>query len=179
MKLLVLDIDETLLFATEQILDRAPDFEAGQYLVYKRPGLEEFFKRVNAHFELAVWTSSTEGYAAAVLPEIIPIGITLQFAWSRERCTRRYDPELLDYEWSKDLGKLKRRGYRLEHVLMVDDTPAKLAKHYGNLVRAKPYFGDAHDAELSPLADYLISLAQVPNVRLIEKRFWRSATYVV
>lgn len=175
MKLLVLDLDETLFFATERRLDHAPDFEVGEYWVYKRPGLDEFFRRVNAHFQLAVWTSSTPQYAAAVVPQVVPAYITLQFVWARERCTRRFDPELLDYEWSKDLSKLKRRGYALEQVLMVDDTPAKLARHYGNLVRVRPYFGDTTDAELGPLADFLISLANVSNVRTIEKRYWRSA----
>ncbi|MDQ4120460.1 MAG: hypothetical protein M3209_03335 [Acidobacteriota bacterium] len=38
-KLLVLDLDETLIYATEEELERKADFRAGQYLVYKRPFL--------------------------------------------------------------------------------------------------------------------------------------------
>jgi len=87
----------------------------------------------------------------------------------------RFDPEHQDYEWAKNLGKIKRRGYRLEQVLMVDDTPAKLAKHYGNLVRVKPFFGDLADQELFQLGEYLPTLAKSPNVRRIEKRFWRKS----
>ncbi len=85
----------------------------------------------------------------------------------------RFDPEHQDYEWTKNLGKIKRRGYRLEQGLMVDDTPAKLAKHYGNLVRVKPFFGDLADQELFRLGEYLPTLAKASNVRKIEKRFWR------
>lgn len=56
---------------------------------------------------------------------------------------------------------------------MVDDTPAKLARHYGNLVRVRPFVGDQGDTELQQLGDYLCTLAGVPNVRAVEKRFWR------
>ena len=174
MKLLVLDLDETLIHATDGHLEREPDFEVGQYAVYKRPGLDSFLSTVEAKFDLAVWTSSTRVYAALVVSSIFPPNVELNFVWSRERCTMRFDPELLDYEWTKNLGKLRRRGYQLEQVLVVDDTPEKLAKHYGNLVRVKPFFGNPEDRELLQLGQYLLTLAEVPNVRKIEKRFWRT-----
>lgn len=174
MKLLVLDLDETLIYATEQGLDRVPDFRVGPYSVYTRPGLEGFLSSVKRCFKLAVWTSSSRLYADAVVPMIFGPTAELEFVWSRERCTRRFDPEAQTYEWTKNLGKLKRKGYRLEEVLMLDDTPAKLAKHYGNLVRARPFFGDQSDTELLRLAVYLPRLAEVANVRSVEKRNWRS-----
>lgn len=172
-KLLVLDLDETLIHATETGLDRAPDFEVGPYAVYKRPGLEAFLSAMQAHFDLAVWTSSTGAYALPVVAHIFPPEVQPKFVWARERCTLRFHGEDHDYEWAKNLDKLKRRGYRLEHVLMLDDTPAKLANHYGNLVRARPFFGDLADRELYLLSDYLPTLALAENVRRIEKRFWR------
>jgi carboxy-terminal domain RNA polymerase II polypeptide A small phosphatase len=174
MKLLVLDIDETLVFGTEDSLEREPDFIVGPYSIYKRPGLDEFLASVRSLFQIAIWTSSTKPYADEVVPNIIPKDLELSFTWSRERCTRRFDSELYEYEWAKNLSKLKRVGYKLEDVLMVDDTPAKLSNHYGNLVRVKPFFGDDSDTELHRLAAYLPSLADVPNVRNIEKRYWRS-----
>ncbi len=175
MTLLVLDLDETLIHATDGCLERDPDFDVGPYAVYKRPGLDAFLSTVRSHFELAVWTSSTRLYAIPVVAAIFPPDLELKFLWSRERCTMRFDPELHDYEWAKNLGKLKRHGYRLEQVLMVDDTPAKLARHYCNLVRVKPFVGDLADRELFTLGEYLPTLAQAPNVRRIEKRFWRRA----
>jgi RNA polymerase II subunit A small phosphatase-like protein len=174
MNLLVLDLDETLVYATEGYLDRNPDFEAGSYAVYKRPGLDQFLSTVRAYFDLAVWTSSNRLYADFVVPNTIPSDIELKFIWSRERCTMRFDPERHDYESVKNLNKLKRRGYRLEQILMVDDTPAKLAGHYGNLVRVKPFFGDLDDRELFQLSKYLPTLSETKNVRKIEKRFWRN-----
>ncbi len=54
--LLILDLDETLIWATEEALDQAPDFEVGPYSVYKRPGVAEFLATAMQWFELAVWT---------------------------------------------------------------------------------------------------------------------------
>jgi len=65
--LLILDIDETLIYAAEGPLERAEDFRVGPYFVYLRPFLGEFLRFAAEHFEVATWTSSTEGYATSVL----------------------------------------------------------------------------------------------------------------
>lgn len=41
-KLLILDLDGTLIFATERPLTREADFRVGPYPVYGRPGLPDF-----------------------------------------------------------------------------------------------------------------------------------------
>ncbi len=41
-KLLVLDLDETLVYATEQALDYPHHSSVGKYLVYDRPHVGEF-----------------------------------------------------------------------------------------------------------------------------------------
>lgn len=173
--LLILDLDETLVHATDAPLERAHDFEVGPYVVYRRPGVDAFIRAMSAHFELAVWTSSTRLYAEPVVAELFPADIAPGFVWSRERCTRRFDPDTHDFEWAKNLDKVKRRGYPLERVLIVDDTPKKLDRHYGNLVRVKPFEGDPSDTELFGLIEYLPTLADAANVRSIEKRDWRKA----
>ena len=177
--LLILDLDETLVHATESPLSHLHDFEVGPYVVYRRPGVESFVRAMHRHFVLAVWTSSTRLYAEGVVPQIFPAEIPLRFVWSRERCTRRFDPETHDFEWAKNLDKVKRLGFPLERVLIVDDTPKKLERHYGNLVRVKAFEGDLSDTELFGLIEYLPTLAEVPNVRSVEKRYWRKATQVV
>lgn len=174
-KLLILDLDETLVHAADATLEREPDFTAGPYSLYKRPGLDAFLQAMTTRFRLAVWTSSSRSYAECVCENIFPEEMHLDFIWARDRCTPRFQPELQDFEWTKNLGKLKRKGYRLEHVIMLDDTPAKLARHYGNLVRVKPFFGDLSDRELFDLTGYLSKLGDAVNIRAIEKRNWRSS----
>ncbi|MEZ4380766.1 MAG: HAD family hydrolase [Nannocystaceae bacterium] len=172
-KLLVLDLDETLVHAADLRLGRPPVQHIGPYAIYHRPGVDEFLARCFASFEVGVWTASTLEYARPVLDALLDRG-RLAFLWGRERCTLRRDPETYEYEHLKDLKKLRRRGYRREKVLFVDDTPGKIARSYGNYVRVAPYFGAPEDDELPILADYLEHLRDVDDVRQVDKRGWRS-----
>jgi hypothetical protein len=51
---------------------------------------------------------------------------------------------------------------------MIDDTPTKLAKHYGNLLSIKSFEGDLTDNELQLLTSFLEKLANVENVRRVK-----------
>ncbi len=113
------------------------------------------------------------GFAKVVVKEVFSSDYPLEFFWSQEKCTRVYDVDKLEHYFVKDLGKLKRKGYRLESTLMVDDTPKKLERHYGNLIRITEWFGDANDSELLALIQYLSELKDAPNVRKVEKRGWQ------
>ncbi len=79
-----------------------------------------------------------------------------------------------EFEYLKDLRKMKRKGYDLNQTIMVDNTPGKLTRNYGNLGRLDDFFGDQNDRELKRLRNYLNDLIQVPNVRTVEKRGWQS-----
>ena len=63
--LLILDVDESLLFATEAPMRDGHDFECGDYAVFCRPLLDEFLQRVRAHFKLAVWSSASADYVCS------------------------------------------------------------------------------------------------------------------
>jgi TFIIF-interacting CTD phosphatase-like protein len=172
--LVIFDLDETLIHTAEQPLARDPDFNLGRFLVYKRPFVEDLLIDCARNCTLAVWTSATQDYAEAILERLIPEDIELAFVWTRERCIRRYDSEQEGYGWVKDLKKVKRHGFPLERVLMVDDTPGNLTRQYGNYIRVAPYLGDENDRELALLARYLQELRGVENVRMVEKRGWWS-----
>lgn len=175
-KLLILDLDETLLYATEHALEGIEtDFFFARYQIYLRPHLSQFLAFCSQNFRLAVWTSSSEDYAKYIVERIFGEQHALEFVWARRRCTYRFDPEFMDYEWHKNLDKLKRKGYDLSQVIMLDDTPRKLARHYGNLLRIKMFEGDPVDHELSLIIPFLDKLRLAPNVRRVEKRNWRSS----
>ena len=172
-KLLILDLDETLVFSTREPIDREPDFMVvGCYHAYKRPYLNNFLDYCFTRFRVAVWTSSSEDYAEAVVENVFeqkPF-----FLWARGRCTLRVDPETREYYWVKNLQKLKRKGYRLESILIIDDSPEKLQKNYGNHIRISPYFGRTDDDELLLLMQYLEMIRDCDNVRNLEKRDWKA-----
>jgi RNA polymerase II subunit A small phosphatase-like protein len=171
--LLVLDLDETLVYAAERPFARPPDFADGPYAVYRRPHLGEFLRGCSERFDLAFWSSSGEAHVATVVPAILPAGVEAAFARSRGRCVRRFDPETREDYFVKDLRKVRRRGFDLRRVLVVDDTPRKAERNYGNAVYVRPWLGDPDDDELELLGRYLSSLHAVPDVRLVEKRGWR------
>lgn len=173
-KLLILDLDETLIHATEQRLDGEPDFKLDPYFVYRRPYLTEFLEFAFTHFEVAVWTSSSMPYAQSVVRAILPAGRSLKFLWARERCITRRSFELQSYYWVKDLKKVRRAwDFPLERIIMVDDSPEKLERQYGNLVRVEAFLGAVHDDELLKLPKFLSWLDEHEDVRGVEKRGWK------
>jgi RNA polymerase II subunit A small phosphatase-like protein len=174
MHLLILDLDETLIHGTRTPLEREADFTVGGYHVYRRPHLSEFLVGCFDDFEVAVWTSSTMHYATAIVKNIITTPDDLAFLWARERCTRRFDSETRSHYWIKDLKKVKRRGYSLDEVIMVDDTPSNLERNFGNHVGVTEWTGAPDDDELLRLGAYLKEIRHKPNIRKIEKRYWRS-----
>lgn len=173
-KLLILDLDETLIYATEEGLERQQDFIVGSYFVYKRPFLQEFIEFCLENFDIAVWTSSTKNYATEIVKEIFPDPNGLKFFWSRLRCTIRYDEELQETYFEKMMSKVRKRKYNLTKVIVVDDSPEKWRNSYGNLVRVKPFFGETEDTELKKLIVYLERLKSAENIRKIEKRMWQN-----
>jgi TFIIF-interacting CTD phosphatase-like protein len=179
-KLLILDLDETLIHATAKPLVQQSDFLVYNYHVYKRPYLDTFLATCLDWFDVAVWTSSGAEYASKVVDTIFPDPQALAFVWTSDRCSivYNYNYDLIDgdypqYYSRKLLKKVKRRGYNLESVIAIDDTPKKWEKSYGNLVRVTPFEGDKSDRELEHLLIYLDTLKNEKNIRSIEKRGWR------
>lgn len=171
-KLLVLDLDETLVFSSEQELDRPADLSVVGYHVYKRPHLDPFLEFAFSRFEVGVWTSSGKLYAEPLVAALMP-GRPVAFVWSAMRCSLARDWETGAYSTQKRLAKLKKLGFKLQHIIGIDDTPSKYARNYGNLVPVREFTGDRSDDELAHLPHYLETLSGEPNIRAIEKRNWR------
>ena len=150
------------------------DFRVGPFHVHKRPHLDEFLSRAGRHYKLAIWSSASSDYVAAIAQHILPRGFKWAFVWSRERCTVKRNLETFEADYVKDLKKVKRLGYDLARILVVDDTRCKTARNYGNAIYIEPFVGDPGDEELRLLLEYLESLVGCQNFRSIEKRDWRT-----
>ena len=173
--LLILDIDETLIHGREEPLARFCEFRAGLYHIYERPHLSQFLQSVSELYDLACWSSATHDYLEIVVKAITnDLAAPILFVWDRSRCTRRTDFTLQEEYFLKDLRKVKKKGYDLDRVLILEDEPRKVNRHFGNAVFVRPYVGALDDDELLKLAAYLKSIASVPNFRALEKRNWRS-----
>ncbi len=55
--LLILDLDETLIFGSEDRLHREADFRVGPFFLYKRPFLDQFLKSVSRRL---MWRSGRQ-----------------------------------------------------------------------------------------------------------------------
>jgi len=184
--LLILDLDETLIHASNERLERAEEFRLLDYFVYVRPHLEHFLMECEPLFRLAVWSSASDDYVEEIVKKIFPRRFALEFVWGRSRCTFSLDSAQVQrdgyldpgshYSYVKKLHKLKRKGFRLERTLIVDDTPAKCVHNYGNAIYVKEYNGERDDQELPALARYLSTLKAAVDVRKLEKRHWRSVS---
>lgn len=187
--LIILDLDETLLFATQNELDYPPHHVIWPYHVYLRPFFHSFLGKIQPHFELALWSSASDEYVEAMVKTVFPKDFEFHFFWGRSRCTPllhaghegHYRPdEVLGHQlFVKKLKKVKRIfKWPMERILIVDDTPEKCLDNYGNAIYINEFNGERDDVELLKLTDYLISLKDVPNVRAIEKRGWAYAPVI-
>jgi RNA polymerase II subunit A small phosphatase-like protein len=192
-RLLVLDLDETLFHALDTcevatavamgIMENEHDYDfelLDAYKAIERPFVHRFLHWAFENFTVGIWTSATQDYADLVVEKLIKDarhGVPL-FVFARDRCTKQfnrcamYQHGSYDYEYIKDLKKIKKFGFRLEDIIVVDDTPAKLQRNYGNLVTIKPFLGDYKDTEMLKLVEYLTILNRAPNIRKVEKRGW-------
>ena len=184
--LLILDIDETLIHTTDKELHQKVDFKIFDYNVYKRPFLDEFLEEIRSEFIIAIWSSASDDYVEAITKKIIPKEIKLEFVWGRSRCTYRrnfqideyghYNNGFLNhYHYIKPLKKVKRKGYNIDRILIIDDSPHKSKDNFGNAIYPKEFTGDVNDRELKLLSKYLKKLKDKKNVRRIEKRNWRNS----
>jgi len=178
-KLLILDIDETLIHGATEKLGYEPACIAPWCFLYKRPHVEEFMDFCKENFKVAIWTTASLEHAEMALGQICGAGYPFEFIWTSNRCTQARDRIGMDdygsgYHWVKDLKKVKRLGFNLDQVIMIDDSPSMLERNYGNLVHIKRFKGDPEDSELLSLMTYLIELRDERNIREVDKRCWKN-----
>ncbi|MDZ4834016.1 MAG: HAD family hydrolase [Candidatus Melainabacteria bacterium] len=174
-RLLVLDLDETLVHTVEAPLaGRVADFRVGEFHVYKRPHVDAFLTRMGAVFNLAIWSKGGTGYVEPTIRLLFAPHAQPLFVWSFPRCTRRYDQDEREAYHIKDLKKVRQQGFPSEHTLIVDDDARNAERNFGQAVTIKAFTGELDDCELLHLATYLESLVTVPNFRTVEKRYWRN-----
>lgn len=172
--LLIFDLDETLIHGAEKTLHREADFKVGPFHIYKRPGLDTFLSKVDCYYDLAIWSSATGDYVHEIAGALRASVKEWRFIWSRGKCIQITDEEWVEPVYLKDLKKIKRRGYHLERALILEDSPKKVSRNYGNAIYISKFIGSDEDRELITLANFLVQIHTAENFRKIEKRGWRS-----
>jgi RNA polymerase II subunit A small phosphatase-like protein len=160
-KLLIFDLDETLVHATTEEMAAPADFEWPPYYVYKRPYLTELLSQTNPYYDFAVWSSASRDYVDILVERIFDAQFEVKFSWAVDRCVQRVHPQSNGYVYIKDLRKVQSQGYEVENILIVDDSPEKIARQPRNHLVIKPFLGQADDTELLTLAEDLIRRAKM------------------
>ena len=188
-KLLVLDLDETLIHASMFSQPWPHDFQVGLARAWKRPGVGRFLTICFEWFHVGIWTSATRPYAGDVLGHLAGDPGRFSFVFTREHCLQKdiaelpgnfgnRDPALgqpapnagwgsagLGRIWVKDLCFLLERGQSVESIIVVDDSPESWLGHQDNVVAVSKFKGDPADRELELLLPFLESLGQLPDIR--------------
>lgn len=165
-KCLILDLDETLVHSSFKILNQA-DFTIpveieGQYhnvYVIKRPGVDQFMKRVGELYEVVVFTASVSKYGDPLLDQL-DIHHVVHHRLFRESCYNHQG------NYVKDLSQV---GRDLKETIIIDNSPTSYIFHPQHAVPISSWFSDAHDNELLDLIPVLEDLAgsQVQDVSLV------------
>ncbi|OSD06746.1 NIF-domain-containing protein [Trametes coccinea BRFM310] len=161
-KCLVLDLDETLVHSSLRPVN-SPDYivpvEIESYwhnfYVLKRPGVDEFLKRMGEIYEVVVFTASLAKYADPVLDRLDPTK-SVAHRLFRESCYNHRG------NYVKDLSQL---GRPVKDTIILDNSPASYIFHPHNAVPVSSWFNDPHDTELTDLCPFLADLVHVEDVR--------------
>ncbi|KAL7411272.1 NLI interacting factor [Mrakia frigida] len=161
-KCLVLDLDETLLHSSFKLIPQADyivpvEIESQTHNVYviKRPGVDNFLKRMGEIYEVVIFTASLSKYADPVL-DMLDIHRVVSHRLFRESCYNHKG------NYIKDLSQL---GRPVDETIIIDNSPVCYSFHPSNAVPISTWFNDPHDSELSDLLGFLADLATVEDVR--------------
>ena len=163
-KTLVLDIDETLVYATTnrselRIIDETINIKMTKfgasvkaYLSY-RPYIFEMLDILRDHFELILYTCGTANYAAAFVESVEKNGGNKKYfdhVLSLQHCLYSMENEI----YIKDL-KILEEGRNLKDVVIVDNTISSFFLQLSNGIPIYDYTGDKSDNILKLLTNYL------------------------
>ncbi|KAL1939929.1 hypothetical protein VTO73DRAFT_9629 [Trametes versicolor] len=161
-KCLVLDLDETLVHSSFKAISQADyvvpveiEYHWHNVYVIKRPGVDNFLKKMGEIYEVVVFTASLSKYADPVLDKL-DIHRVVSHRLFRESCYNHRG------NYVKDLSQL---GRPIADTIIIDNSPASYIFHPNNAVPVSSWFNDPHDTELTDLCPFLTDLAQVDDVR--------------
>lgn len=151
MKLIIFDIDETLIHSCDEWIGRQPDFISADKMIYVRPYAKEFINSLKSQYKVAVWSAAYGQYLYEIIDFLFGSSNQLEFIWDRTNCELLSNLEHCDY-FSKDLSKIKALGWSEDQFIIIDDKPENITDKNGNRVVAiKPYYGSVGDQELKAL----------------------------
>ncbi len=156
-KLVVLDLDETLLHACHEWIGKQPSFVISNAMIHLRPGVDDFIEAISKDFNIAIWTASYGLYTKDIIKKLFGTKTILRFVLTREDC----DPitESDGYPaFEKDTQKILDLGWHYEDFVIVDDKPHLVKSKHLNIIEVRPFYGSTTDTELFRLKERILSI---------------------
>ena len=170
-KLLVLDLDETLIHSDvdfllnqnkvkyDQILHFDSDEETNVPLpIILRPGLHEFLSYARENFILVVYTAGYKEYADAILDFIEKDQQYFSLRLYRHHCIF-INPGL----YVKNLRVFEKQ-FSMEDVIIVDNSIYSFAAQLNNGILVNSFYDNKEDEDLFNLTNYLEIIKQEKNI---------------
>lgn len=161
-KCLVLDLDETLVHSSFQAIPNSDyiipvciDNVYHNVYVLKRPGVDEFMRRMAQHYEILIFTASLSKYADPLLDKL-DMHHVINKRLFRESCVFHQG------HYVKDLSMLSRD---LSSTIIIDNSPISYCFHPENAIGCSSYIDDKSDVEMWQIADFLEEIRNCNDVR--------------
>jgi TFIIF-interacting CTD phosphatase-like protein len=162
-KILVLDLDETLVYSTLErppVVDHELLIAEQTCFVRVRPGVQSFVERMRSCFgECRIWSTGQPIYVESVCKTL---GIDWMTIWGRDRCRRLAVPVPGADPYDKPLELISNDP---RSIVIVDNAPSVFACNPQNGIPITTWRGDPSDRQLDLIGDYLEVLSLREDMR--------------
>ena len=155
---IVLDLEDTLL--------NIRYLNNGKLLLSLRPGLFSFLSGIKQYYEIISFSKFSKNYSSTIINYIQGNSKLFDYSFYREHCA------LIGRKFYKDITRI---GRDMKRIIMVDDLPENLDRHWDNGILIKPYEGSEqnNDRVLYELRKMLILFYRLgyDDIRFAIKKF--------
>ena len=162
-------MDETLIHCVDDVEEQDadvvieigfPDEEPVYAGINIRPYIMECLVEASKNFMVIVFTASHQVYADAILDYIDPNWELFQHRLYRQHCVQTSSGYFV-----KDLRIIDPNLFKIEHIVIVDNSVFSFAYQIDNGIPIIPFYNDKTDEEMLHLIYYLNCLVGAKDVR--------------
>ena len=173
-KLLILDLDETLVHADFENIYKKHDIEIKfkdkneifSVGIFIRPYLTEFLDSISKIFDIGIYTASVKSYADAILDRIDPTKIYFKFILYREDCININGKICI-----KDLNIF---DLPLNKIVIIDNSLYSFSNQLSNGILITSFYNDRNDTQLKDVLSYLLNfICKCNDVRLVNEEVFQ------
>ena len=110
----------------------------GRAFCHMRPGIISFLTGIKPYYEIVSYTKLSKEYSSLIIEQIENNRKLFDYNLYREHCV------LVGRKFVKDISRI---GRDMKRIIMVDDIPENLERHYENGILIMPYNGEEDNDE--------------------------------